>query len=163
MRSVAATRRVIARELLECTCYTAVVTIDLSNSGVRCKPSSYSSAAVRQLCHHQREATSISGGSFAGHTTAASCERRAGFTSIKKRHVPTYLSSCPLLPFCWPSRPRKSYFHQVKPNATRTDGGLNKCGTYRRSRSNIKKSPLPPTHTKFKSTVSNILQELRES
>ena len=35
----------------------AVVTVDLSNSGVRCKPSSYSSAAVLQLCHHQREAT----------------------------------------------------------------------------------------------------------
>ena len=116
-------------DLLECICYTAVVTIDLSISGVRCKPSSYSSAAVRQLCHHQREATSISGVSFAGHTAAASCEWRTMF-SFKKRHVPTYLSSCPLLPFFWPPRRRKSYF---QPMRHETLGALNHATRYRRS------------------------------
>lgn len=44
-----------------------------------------------------------------------------------KRHVPTDLSRYPLLPFCWPSRPRKTYFNRVKQRATRnqrrrTDG-----------------------------------------
>ena len=80
-------------------CYTAVVTIDIPNSGVRCTPSSYSSAPVRQLCHPQREAASISAGvSFAGHTADCYELRVSGvpcmFSSFKKRHVPTYLSYC---------------------------------------------------------------------
>ena len=66
---------------------------------VRCKPSKFWSTAVRQLYHHQREATSTSGVSFAGHTAAASCEWSIMFFSFKKRYVPTSLSYCLLLPF----------------------------------------------------------------
>ena len=110
---------------------------------MRCKPSKFWSTAVRQLYHHQRKATSTSGVSFAGHTAAASCEWSIMFFSFKKRHVPTYLSYCPLLPFFWPSRRRKSYFHQVKAMRHETDGGLNNATRYRRSCSETKKSPLP--------------------
>ena len=95
-------------ELLECTCYTAIVTIELSNSGV-CVASPHHTRQVR--CGSfatTRERLPPSGVSFAGHTAAAaSCEWRTGFTSFKKRHVPTYLSYPPLLPFFWPSRRRK--------------------------------------------------------
>ena len=43
---------------LECTCYTAAVTIELSNTGVSCNPSSCSSAACGSFST-TREATSI--------------------------------------------------------------------------------------------------------
>ena len=74
----------------------------------------------------------------------AASEWRTMF-SFKKRHVPTYLSYCPLLPFFWPSKRRKSYFHQVKELRHETDGGLNNAPRYRRSCSDTKKSPLPIT------------------
>ena len=70
--------------------------------------------------------------------------------SFKKRHVPTYLSYCPLLPFFWPSRRRKSYFHQVKAMRHETDGGLNNATRYRRSCSDTKKWPLPHPKTENK-------------
>ena len=129
---------------MECTCCTAVVTIDLSNSGVRCKPSSYSSAAVRQLCHPQREATSISAGvSFAGHT-AACCELQVSgvpcmFSSFKKATRTDIPIVLPTDPFFWSSRRGKSYFHQVKVMRHETDGELNNATRYRRSCSDTEK------------------------
>ena len=88
---------------MECTCYTAVVTIDISNSGVRCTPSSYSSAAVRQLCHPQREATSISAGvSFAGHTAA--CLLRAA-SEWRTMHVLVQKATRTDIPIVLPTDP----------------------------------------------------------
>ena len=69
----------------------------------------------------------------------AASEWRTMF-SFKTRHVLTYLSYCPLLPFFWPSMRRKLYFHQAKAMRNETDGGINSSTRYRRSCSDAKKS-----------------------
>ena len=79
---------------------------------------------------------------YLGHTAAASCERQAGFTSLRKRHVPMYLTLYSLLPFCRPSRRRKIYFIHVKPLRHETDIALNSATRYPRSCSDATKAPL---------------------
>ena len=81
---------------LESTCHAAVVTTELSNSDVRCKPSSYSSGACGSFvtargCLHQI---------LVLHRAHSCCELRAAgrvyfLVQKTKRHVPTYLYDTP--------------------------------------------------------------------
>ena len=119
---------------LESTGHTAFVpTTLLSNSGLRCKPSPYSSAACGSFCHHKRLPPS------SGVVAPCTLLLRAasggpGFTSFKKatRYRRIHLSWYPLLLFVRSSRPRKSYLNKVKTHATRTDRASKSCYTYRR-------------------------------
>ena len=70
--------------------------------------------------------------------SCGSCSRSKSDTYRRPCHV-----APALLPFFWPSRRRKSYFHQVKAMRHETDGGLNNATRYRRSCSDTKQSPLP--------------------
>ena len=63
------------------------------------------------------------------HTAAGSCERRTGLNLVQKTRADVYLYIPLMIPpaslwlACgWPFRRRKTYFNQVKPHATRTDG-----------------------------------------
>ena len=107
-----------------------------SNSGVRCKPSSYSSAACGSFITRRRLPSSgvalctllILRGASGG--PGLLVPPALPKSKAMRTDVPVMISPAPLL---WPSRPRETYFNEAKAIRHETDGGLNNATRDRRS------------------------------